>query len=61
MFCELILSLWDYAAGACILQEAGGKITNDRGEDLDYTGSSAIVAVSRGVSGESYLPEGLPE
>ena len=41
---------------ACILEEAGGRITDIYGGELFYQGSSSIVAASRGVSREEYLP-----
>ena len=56
LFYEPRLCLWDYAAGACILEEAGGRITDIYGRVLTCRGSSSIVAVSRGVSREEYLP-----
>ena len=37
-FWEMSLSPWDTAAGACIIQEAGGKVTNFEGNKFDiYT------------------------
>ena len=57
LFFELTLGLWDYAAGALILQEAGGRITDELGNELTYEGRSGVVAVSRGVSSGDYLPE----
>ncbi len=63
MFFELSLSLWDFAAGAAILLEAGGSITDIRGEALTYDKGSSIVALSKGVSREEaswiYEKEGL--
>ena len=56
LFFELSLGLWDYAAGACILTEAGGKLTDDRGKELDFSGRTGVVAVSGGVARENYLP-----
>ena len=56
LFYEPRLCLWDYAAGACILEEAGGRITDLYGRDLHYQGASSIIAVSRGVSREEYYP-----
>ena len=52
MFFELCLSLWDYAAGSAILLEAGGSITNIKGEPLTYDGPSSILALSAGISDE---------
>ena len=44
LFCELRLSPWDFAAGALILTEAGGTVTNERGEELDPLSPSAVLA-----------------
>jgi glucose-6-phosphate isomerase len=43
-FCELKLSPWDFAAGALILEEAGGKITDFSGKELDYVNKTAMLA-----------------
>ena len=56
MFFEPRLSLWDYAAGAVIVTEAGGRMTNLFGEALTYRTKSSVCAVSRGVAKEAYLP-----
>ena len=56
LYYEPILSLWDYAAGAMILEEAGGKITDLRGETLAFRGKSSVCAVTRGVAAQPYLP-----
>ncbi|MBQ9064114.1 MAG: inositol monophosphatase [Blautia sp.] len=57
MFYEPRLCLWDYAAGACILEEAGGKITDFHGDPIPFTGKSQVLAASRGVvEGGNYLP-----
>ena len=56
LFFEPRLSLWDYAAGACILQEAGGIITDLYGNPLSYRGISSICAASKGVATGNYLP-----
>ncbi len=50
MFFELSLSLWDFAAGAAILLEAGGSITDIKGNPLTFDRASSIVALSEGVS-----------
>ncbi|MBQ6813937.1 MAG: inositol monophosphatase [Lachnospiraceae bacterium] len=41
---EYNLKLWDYAAGAIILEEAGGIISDVEGEKPTYVGISNIVA-----------------
>lgn len=56
LFFEPKLCLWDFAAGACILQEAGGCITDLYGNKLSYRNASSIVAVSQGVMKDDYLP-----
>ena len=42
-YCELSLSLWDYAAGALIVQEAGGVCTQLDGSPLPFDGSKPSV------------------
>ncbi|MEW5895918.1 MAG: inositol monophosphatase family protein [Candidatus Omnitrophota bacterium] len=43
-FWEFRLNPWDFAAGALIVQEAGGTVSNLRGENIDPTKQSYIVA-----------------
>ena len=50
-FWELGLSAWDLAAGAVIVQEAGGIITDYRGE-AGYLDSGNVVAATPGVHPE---------
>lgn len=57
MFFELRLCLWDYAAGGCILEAAGGTITDLEGKPLSFRGKSSIAAVSAGIAKENYLPQ----
>lgn len=61
LFVEPLLQLWDFAAGAVILTEAGGRITDLEGKDLDFRGPSSIAAASAGVCREAYLPSGSAE
>lgn len=49
---ELKFMPWDYAAASLILKEAGGKITDISGEELQYENSTSVIA-SNGV--EDYL------
>ncbi len=49
LYFESRLGLWDFAAGAIILEEAGGKITDWYGEPLSFRGSSAVLARSGGI------------
>ena len=55
LFFEPVLGLWDFAASACILTEAGGRITDMDGNALTFDRGGSVVAVSRGVAGEDYL------
>ena len=43
VYVERNLSLWDFAAGAVILTEAGGRITDFEGRALTFTGKSDVV------------------
>lgn len=44
LFFELSLSPWDYAAGALIVEEAGGIVTDIDGNSIDYSRKSSILA-----------------
>lgn len=48
-FFELALSPWDYAAGALILEEAGGFVSDLEGRPLTYDHRQAIAARAPGV------------
>jgi myo-inositol-1(or 4)-monophosphatase len=50
-FWELGLSSWDYAAGALIVREAGGTVTDIRGGDR-YLESGNVIAGGIRVHGE---------
>ena len=56
LFYEPRLCLWDYTAGAVILEEAGGVITDMLGKPLTYAGKSSILAATKGVAACDYLP-----
>lgn len=56
LFFELRLSVWDFAAGAAILQEAGGCITDETGKKLTFDRKTAVFAAASGVLKENYLP-----
>ena len=62
LFYEQTLGLWDYAAGALLVEEAGGRVTDLDGNPLTYDGPSSFIAVSAGIAEEcaqdwlSYLP-----
>lgn len=53
-FWELILSPWDVAAGAAILQEAGGRLARVDGSPMGYAESGSVLAAN-----SSVLLEGL--
>ncbi len=44
LYYEYVLSIWDYAAARLILTEAGGRITNVKGEQTAFERKSPIVA-----------------
>ena len=44
VFFELILKPWDYAAGALLLQEAGGILNMPGRQTIDYDQSTEILA-----------------
>lgn len=41
---EKILKPWDIAAGSLILKEAGGKITDYKGNDIQFEKSTSVIA-----------------
>lgn len=47
-FVELRLQPWDYTASACILTEAGGRISAMDGSPLPYDRSSSLLAAGPG-------------
>ena len=46
LFFELSLSHWDYAAGALILEEAGGKVTTIEGGPLTLQAGCSVLATN---------------
>lgn len=44
LYCEKSLKVWDYAAASLILEEAGGKITDQKGHSLPFYGGSDVAA-----------------
>ena len=56
LFYEPMMQLWDYCAGALIVQEAGGTVTDMAGKPLSFRGKGSICAVTAGVAREAYLP-----
>lgn len=47
LYFELILSPWDYAAGALIVTEAGGTVTDIDGEAIRYDRKCSILACNK--------------
>lgn len=45
-FWEVILNPWDFAAGALLIQEAKGLVTNLEGRSIDYFKRGSIVATN---------------
>ena len=46
-FFELVLSPWDYAAGALLITEAGGVISQANGDPLVFTRPCSVIAGSK--------------
>lgn len=46
-FFEYCLQPWDYAAGILILQEAGGRITNFKGGELNALSPDSVLATNK--------------
>ena len=44
LFFELRLCPWDFAAGALLVEEAGGIITDEDGNPVKYNGPSSVIA-----------------
>ena len=44
IYFELILSPWDFAAGALIVEEAGGNVTTVDGRELPCLEKSSLIA-----------------
>jgi len=43
-YCERGSHAWDVAAGALMVEEAGGKVTNYRGDALDLEGREVVAS-----------------
>ena len=50
LFFELVLAPWDYAAGALLVQEAGGTVSDIDGNELVYDRPCSVFARGTGVS-----------
>ncbi len=51
IFFELLLSPWDFAAGALLVREAGGVITNAEGKEIGFSAPSPVLAANPRVYG----------
>ncbi len=51
-FFECILSPWDYAAGALIVREAGGNVTDFYGNDVSFSYPSSVLCSNNLVKDE---------
>jgi len=49
IFFECILSPWDIAAGAILIEEAGGVITDMEGNPIDLSRPSPVLAAGKGL------------
>ena len=56
LFYEPVLQIWDYCAGALIVAEAGGKVTDFAGNPLSFRDKCSVCAATAGVSRQPYLP-----
>ena len=52
---ELSISLWDYAAGALIVSEAGGQVTRADGSPLPWTGQKSSVLAASPENARTFL------
>lgn len=60
LFCELRLSPWDYAAGALIVEEAGGRVTTAESGPLVYDRKISILASGcRNAEKETSIPHDI--
>lgn len=60
IFVELRLSYWDYAAGALIVEEAGGKVLQCSGKQLPADGSKSSILAGTDRAVREFL-ESFPE
>ncbi|MBI2596553.1 inositol monophosphatase [Candidatus Daviesbacteria bacterium] len=47
--------IWDFAAGAVIIEEAGGKVTDFEGKEIDWTKDRLNIIASNGVVHEQII------
>ena len=55
VYFELLISLWDYAAGMLIVQEAGGLVLNLKGEPIRFDGEKTSVLAGGRQAIEDFL------
>ena len=55
LYFEMSLSLWDYAAGALLVREAGGTVTAMDGKALPFDGSKPSILAGNRVCVEEFL------
>ena len=55
VYFELQVSLWDYAAGALIVSEAGGRVTDIHGSPLPFDGSKPTILAASPENSCSFL------
>ena len=55
LYFELLISLWDYAAGMLIVQEAGGLVLNLQGEPIRFDGEKTSVLAGGKQAIEDFL------
>lgn len=48
-------NIWDFAAGAIIVEEAGGKVTNHEGGEIDWSQKRILLAASNGLFHDELL------
>lgn len=47
--------IWDMAASKIILENAGGKMTDEKGHDVDIFGKQKLIIASNGECHEEFL------
>ena len=52
---ELQVSLWDYAAGALLVSEAGGRVTCVDGSPLPFDGSKPTILAASPENSQAFL------
>jgi len=55
LYFEWTLGIWDYAAGALIVKEAGGTVRQLNGDPLTFSGPSSVLAYGSGIREEDLI------